>query len=689
MQAKSYIFQPFVRLIIPLILGIIMQNVFEFSFIFCSILFLFFLGSFITSLFFKNYHKFDLSGILIFFVFFALGILSLSTHRSSEILPENERIFMARLLDIPEEKKNSYKADIQVEAVKIEENWKKQNFPIVAYFSKDSSIQKLKAGQPIAFLAKLEEVSSRKNPFDFDYRAFLALKNIEKTVYLQTEQWQAIDNSYKGVKAFAMNLRQKIINLFITSGIEDEELGVLSALTLGYKSKLDAELKKAYSGAGAMHVLAVSGMHVGIIFLVLNGFFNLLLFFNKNSRIKYLLIILSLWLYALLTGLSTSVLRASLMFSFILFGKLFNKHINIYNSLSASALCLLLLNPNTLFELGFQLSYLAVLGIVFFYPRIYKMIKVKNFILDKMWQLTSVSIAAQLATTPLSLFYFHQFPTYFWLSNIVVSLSASLLMLSSILLVVISPFHYLATFIGGLLSHTTYAVNEFIIWINQLPYSVIKGINLDNIETWLIYTFLATFLVWISIKKHSVLLVLLSVLLIFSLYHSYQQISVLKQEAICVYDVPNASVLQLIEGKNSTWSVSEDKKIKQDFFYQANLFWKTKKNKKINIDEQKQIVENNFRKTKQFVKTKQHTFFIIDEDTKPYLSENKVIIDVDFILLRGNVRLKPEEIPTNINYKKIVIDRSVPIWVSKNWEKQYTYYPLHITKQQGAFILQK
>lgn len=688
MQAKSYIFQPFVRLTIPLILGIILQNIFAFSFIFCTTLFLFFLGSFIASLFVKNYHKFDLSGILIFFVFFSFGIFSLSTHKNTEILPDSERIFMARLLDIPEEKKNSYKADIQVEAVKIEENWKKQNFPIVAYFSKDSSLQKLKAGQPIAFLAKLEEVSGRKNPFDFDYRAFLALKNIQKTVYLQTEQWQVIDDNYEGIKAFAMNLRQKIINLFITSGIEDEELGVLSALTLGYKSKLDAELKKAYSGAGAMHVLAVSGMHVGIIFLVLNGFFSLLLFFNKNSRIKYLLIILSLWCYALLTGLSTSVLRASLMFSFILFGKLFNKHINIYNSLSASALCLLLLNPNTLFELGFQLSYLAVLGIVFFYPKIYKMMKVKNFILDKIWQLTSVSIAAQLATAPLSLYYFHQFPTYFWLSNIVVSLSATILMFGAMLLILVNPFHYLATFMGTLIDHLTYAVNEFIMWINQLPYSVIKGVNLDNIETWLIYTFIATFLVWINMKKYSVLLVLLSVLLIFSLYHSYQQITILKQEAICVYDVPKASALQLIEGKKSTWLVSEDEKIKQDFFYQANLFWKTKENRKINIREPEAIIENSFYKKKQFVKTKQYSFFIIDEKTKPYSSKNEVTIDVDFILLIGNVRFKPEDIPKNINYKKIVIDRSVPIWVSKNWEKQYTY-SLHSTKKQGAFILQK
>lgn len=686
MQAKSYIFQPFVRLIIPFILGIIIQNSFAFSSIFCISLFLSFLGFFIVSLFVKNYHKFDLSGILLFFVFLSLGIFVLNTHRSFEILPENEQLFIGRLLDVPEEKNKSYKANIQVEAIKIEENWKKQTFPILAYFSKDSSAEKLKAGQSIVFFTKLEDVGSKKNPFDFDYRAFLALKNVQKIVYLKPEQWKSINTDYKGIKAFAMNLRQKIIDLFVLSGIQNSELGVLSALTLGYKGKLDVELKEAYSGAGAMHVLAVSGMHVGIIFLVLNGFFNLLLFFNKKSRIKYLLIILSLWFYALLTGLSTSVLRASLMFSFILLGKLLNKHISVYNSLSASALCLLLLNSNTLFELGFQLSYLAVLGIVFFYPKFYKRIKIKNFILDKIWQLTAVSLAAQLATAPLSMLYFHQFPTYFWLSNIVVSFSATFLMFGAILLILVSPFYYLATFVGSLLSYATYAVNKFIIWTNMLPYSVIQGINIDNIETWLIYTLIAIFIIWISIKNYSTLLVGLFVLLIFSIYHSYQEISVLKQEAICVYDTPKASALQIIGSNQSTWLIFKNEEVNEKLFYNANLFWKTKENKKVNIEDEQKIIENNLFKKKQFVKTKQYIFFIIDEKTTPFLHNSKVIIDVDFILLRGNVRLKPEEIPKNIKYKNIVIDSSVPIWVSKKWEEKYTSL-LHNTKKQGAFIL--
>ena len=184
---------------------------------------------------------------------------------------------------------------------------------------------------------------------------------------------------------------------------------VFSALTLGYKNDLDKEMQASFAGAGAMHILAVSGMHVGIIFLILKQIFALFGILKSNYKLKYIIILLCIWFYALLTGLSPSVTRAAVMATFILCGKVFGKRTNIYNSIAASAFVLLLFNTNYLFDVGFQLSYTALIGIVFFYKRIYTLIFVRNMPLNYMWQLTTIGISAQIGTFPLGIYYFNQF----------------------------------------------------------------------------------------------------------------------------------------------------------------------------------------------------------------------------------------------------------------------------------------
>ena len=177
-----------------------------------------------------------------------------------------------------------------------------------------------------------------------------------------------------------------------------------------------------------MHVLAVSGLHVGIIFFILNF---LLTPLNRNKRllkIKLFLLVGALWFYAFLTGLSPSVMRSCTMFSFIVVGENLNKRTNIYNTLAASAFLLMLINPLIIFGAGFQLSYIAVISIVFFQPRLAALVAVKNRILKYVWDLFTVSVAVQIGTAPISIFYFHQFPVYFWLSNFIVIPGAALIL---------------------------------------------------------------------------------------------------------------------------------------------------------------------------------------------------------------------------------------------------------------------
>ena len=181
----------------------------------------------------------------------------------------------------------------------------------------------------------------------------------------------------------------------------------MSALVVGDKSELEVELKQGFSIAGAMHVLAVSGLHVGIIYKVLEFLFNLLFRNKKYQRLQAIIILIVLWSYAFITGLSPSVLRAVWMFSFIVIANLKLSHPNVYNTLAASAFFILVMNPNYLFHVGFQLSYIAVLGIVSIYPLLYRLLKSNNRFLNAVWGLTVVSIAAQISTFPIALYYFH------------------------------------------------------------------------------------------------------------------------------------------------------------------------------------------------------------------------------------------------------------------------------------------
>ena len=247
-------------------------------------------------------------------------------------------------------------------------------------------------------------------------------------------------------------MRDKLLNILKENGLKNNELAVASALILGYKDDLGEELKHSYSSAGATHVLAVSGLHVGIIFLVLNFLLNIL---DKNDRFKIskaILLICFLWAYATITGLSPSVVRAATMFSFVTIGKSFGKSSSIYNTLCASAFVLLVYNPYLIMEVGFQLSYLAVVGIVYFQSIIYKWIYVKNKFLKYIWMITSVSIAAQLTTFPLGLLYLHQSPTYLFASNLFVIPGAMLIIGLGILLFITSWIPLISGGIGWLLA---------------------------------------------------------------------------------------------------------------------------------------------------------------------------------------------------------------------------------------------
>ncbi len=255
-----------------------------------------------------------------------------------------------------------------------------------------------------------------------------------------------------------------------------------------------------------MHILAVSGMHVGIIYILLNT----ILIFSKNKYgkvIKVIIIVISLWLYAFITGLTPSVCRAALMFSFIAIGSIYSKQNNTYNSIFSSAFILLIINPFNFFSIGFQLSYVAVLGIVALQPIIYKSIYVKNYILDKTWSLFSVTLAAQIATTPLTLYYFHNFSTYFWLSNLIIVPMIPIITYLAILILIVPFLPIIQEYTSKLLIICIDIMNFVVAKIEVLPMYLITNIYINKIHILLMYSVIVIVFSYITIRKNKMITV--------------------------------------------------------------------------------------------------------------------------------------------------------------------------------------
>jgi len=422
----------------------------------------------------------------------------------------------------------------------------------IIYFKKDSLSKKLEVGDRCMASMVLEHIKGPSNPGAFDYAQYISRSDIYFSAYLPTQKWR-IQQKEEGFNILrVLNSFKKEIEKSMTEvGVTKEAHSVISALTLGDKQELNPELKMAYSKAGVLHILAVSGLHVGIFYLVINFLLGFLDKFKKGKYIKALGVILFLWGYAMLTGMSPSVIRAATMFSFVIVGSALSKHTNIYNTLCVSAFFLLLFQPNLLFNVGFLLSYTAVFGIVYLYPLIYNLWKVPNWALDKVWVLASVSLAAQIATFPLSLHFFHQFPNYFLLANLVVVPLATGIIYLALVLFAILPFEILSKPMAVVVSYLVEMLNSFVGWIEGLPFSVTDGIDIGKGEVVVIYLLIMLFISYLQTRKYAYLFAAFTGIVILA---SNQVIEKRVQEAqrtLIVYHVPKHSAFDVIKGTSS------------------------------------------------------------------------------------------------------------------------------------------
>ncbi|MGM0619911.1 MAG: ComEC/Rec2 family competence protein [Bacteroidota bacterium] len=554
---------PFLRIAVAFAIGIAAHFYINIGFTFVFLISLLALLAIVLGQTFYSYRIASYWGIMVHLFFVALGLQVATIYNQKPIMP-SEGIFKATVLEIPQEKPNSYQTVLQVKAVMNNDSVFQTDEKIMTWFEKNESAKLLIPGEQIIFEGKPQMVSNNNNPFEFDYKQYLTRKKIYRQLYLPAGNWQKIDSEpSNSLVVFAERIRMQLLQIYKEQRLGENELQILSALTLGYKRGLDPETKRVFASAGAMHVLAVSGLHVGIVFLVLNFLLGFLRK-QKAGRIIFVLLVISvLWFFAFLTGLSPSVSRAATMFSFVVIGTNIRRQVNIYNSLAASAFLLLLFNPNNLFEVGFQLSYSAVFGIVFLQPRFEKLVTFKYKISRYAWALLTVSVAAQIATFPLSVYYFNQFPTYFWISNLFVIPAVIFLIPLGIAMLALHGIPVISLVISETINLVIGVVYSLLQFIENLPSSIIEFTFLP-LELVFVVGFLLSVFVFIETKHKTYfkLALINLVLVMFSVF--IIKIYNLSRKELIVYNQSDNTIIHLFSSHNN-YVISEKELTEDDF----------------------------------------------------------------------------------------------------------------------------
>lgn len=433
----------------------------------------------------KNYSLRWVFGLGLHLIIFAISTFSLQ-HRLniSKFDFENASSnYIGTVFDIPQEKPKSIACNIYTT-----HPIKKK---IVVYLQKDHNAQSLKPGDEIVFYSKIEPFKNFGNPDDFNFEKFMANKGFAGSTYISANDWQKTGEHNKTLRTISLHSRLEALDIFKKFELNHDAYSFISALILGHKDELSNDVKEAFRASGTSHVLAVSGLHVGIIYAVLAL---LLSFLGRNRRqivVKQILIVAALWCYALLTGLSPSVIRAAIMLSIICISVMLDKKVYTYNTVAAAAFLILIINPLQFFDVGFQMSFIAVLSIVYFNPAINGILKPKRKIPQYLWSIFTVSLAAQMGVFPIALYYFGTFPTYFFIANMIIVPMIGLIIYTSIGLATITMimaeggalfihiFSICKTFLNFIIELTLKVVYK----IETLPYSQISDLYLSSLQT--------------------------------------------------------------------------------------------------------------------------------------------------------------------------------------------------------------
>ncbi|WP_242917036.1 ComEC/Rec2 family competence protein [Pontibacter liquoris] len=695
---------PFVRITLSFIAGILLSLVSGKDSGFAAGVLAFFVACYLVAFLlarkYKTANMTDTAGTLGLLCFMAGGFWMAQQHNERNHpqhllqLAQAPTYYVGVVDDYVVQKPAYQRAVLNVQQVRVNGDWQPATGRVQLSVPHDSEqAYELTYGDVLLVQGAPREVALPANPGQFDYKAYLADRNIYHQQYLQAGQYLktgAVPGNF--ILYLSIKWRRQLDHFLRGQVGARREYAISSALILGVTDELDNAIKATYIDTGTMHVLSVSGLHVGLIYGIL---MLVLMHFNRTPRQRFwaaLLAILALWFYAFMTGLSPSVLRSVVMFTMVTLALATRRNTNIYNTLAIAAFVLLFYNPYFLFDVGFQLSFLAVIGIVYLQPRFYRLLEFDNWLLDKVWVLFTVSLAAQLITFPLSLLYFHQFPVYFWLANLVVVPLSTLALYTGLVALALGWVPVAGALLFKLHTGVIWTMNELNIVLTHLPQAVINGIHISAWQTGLLYALLLLFILFFSLKQLRFLAMATGVIALLAAQQVGELWQQKKQRLLTVYNVRGSSGISLVQGQQ-VLVLAGARVLNDEQNYTYNIrphLWQLG----LAQPELVPLAGDQPLPNSPLVMLPDSNHLLVWQNRRMLLLSHppglqpKAPLPLDYLLLQNNVRLKPEELQ-DYTCRKVILDASSSPWYRQRLHRQLDTLGIawYDVADSGAFVL--
>lgn len=622
-----------------------------------------------------------LFGVFTILLFSVWGIVSSIMFEVKHQFDANfeKNTYEVEVLTSPIEKEKSYMCEIKLlnSFDSLSTMYPTKGYAVL-YFQKDSLEPDFLIGDKLIIQAQFQQPDGVQNPGGFDYAKYLKRQGIAATAYIPTDNWIRSPNKPNiSIKRFSDRSRAHLLGVYKKFGLEDDEFSVLAALTLGYKDELDEDIRKVFSASGAAHILAVSGLHVSTVY---GAVFLIFSFLGKSRRMKIISTLLSvvlIWVYAFITGMSPAVIRASLMLSFVSVGTSLQRKSSIYNTIFISAFLILLVNPNLLFNISFQLSYAAVLSIIMIHKLLYPILSPTNKILKWLWGLITVSIAAQMGTAPISIYYFNQFPNYFLLTNIIAIPLASMIIYTSIALFVFSWLPYINTVIALTIKYLVKTLNLSLEQIVSLP-GAFSAVYISNAQLWLLILTLLLILYYIYNKNKQALILGFSAIFLYLIVSIKQNYQIMNQDKMVVFADSKESIISFIHHKSNLLYATDEQKAEKI----CTPYWRMLKLKNHTDVRLSASYQDGF------VSFKGKRILILDQ---PFY-ENKISkqkLELDYIIVSNGLKPKFEIILQLFEPKKVIIDKTISPWYTNQIKEKCVENDIecYLVSESGAYVV--
>ena len=544
---------------------------------------------------------------------------------------------------------------------------------IIVNIAKDSIKNHLVIGNSIRTTTVLQHTNSPKNPNQFDYAQYLANKQIYAQIYTSKVEIAVNKKIKKDIWFYASHLNTRIVRNLEKAKFNNAEMNVALALILGQQQEISSDIIQDYQYSGATHVLSVSGLHVGFIMLFILFILKPIPNTQKGSFIKLITILISLALFAIISGLSPPVLRSVVMFSFLAIGNHLHRNSNTYHTLLVSILLILLFEPYFLFDVGFQLSYIALFSILWLQPLLKNIWLPKNKIVKYIWEALTVSFAAQIGTFPICLYYFHQFPALFFVTNILILPVLSFIMIVGIVVMLISVFTSCPLILIQIFEKSIYVLNQIIHYVASFESFVIKNISFNSYHLISFYLFIIAGIILFKKPSYNKFIIVLVTIIMIQVSFIQTRKEIESKQELIVYNAKKKTVITERIGKDIilfTSNVLSEKELKNNVLeaYLVANFGVLKSINKI-----KNVLFFNGRK-----------ILIIDSSG---ISKNR--IKPDILLLTASPKINLDRMLEDLHPKIVIVDGSNSYSLQKYWKSSChkKRIPFHATSEKGFYKL--